>query len=235
LATFLGRHFDLDEAFSLLERSRRSQPLATVIQASLACMRARRAEIAPRHVEQIKAWIDIGVKEEPENTTFRMFQADLYDQLHDVGKVIDVYETVLKFTSLKPARKAVVKNNLAFVLALRNEPGDVDTAKRLIDESISVLGPTADLQDTRGIVWLMEGKTADAVRELGKSVDEGGSPSRYVHLAFAQDKAGDRGGAHRSIERAREMGLDPNALSGFEQDRYNALVKRLEMQQPQTR
>ncbi len=184
LATFLGRHFDLDETFTLFEKSRRSQPLTTVIGAALACMRSRHVDITERQIGQIENWIAIGLAEEPNNSAYRMFQADLYDQTRQVDRVIEAYVNVLKLDSVKPSQAAVVKNNLAFVLALRNRPGDLARAKKLIEEAISVIGPTADVQDTQGIVWLVEGKVSDSVRELTRSVSEGGSAPKYVHLAL---------------------------------------------------
>jgi tetratricopeptide (TPR) repeat protein len=227
LAAFLGRHSDLHEAFALMERSRRSQPLASVIGAGLATMRKRREEISPDQVEQIKRWIAVGMNDDPENPNMRLFEADLFDQTQQVDKVVESYQLALEMSGMRPQQAAIVKNNLAFVLALRNQPGDVEKANRLIDEAIQTLGPSADLQDTRGMVLLSEGKFSDSLRELARCVDEGGSPAKYVHLAIAQEKSGDAGGARRSLNRAKDMGFEVAELSRLERERYDVLVKRL--------
>jgi len=227
LATFLGRHGDLEEAFSLLEKSRRSQPLTAIVGAGLSAIRKRHDEITPKQVNQLKRWIAAAVKESPDDPNVRLQEADLFDQTEQFDKVVESYRQALGMAGMKPQQAAVVKNNLAFVLALRNKPGDVELANGLIEEAIQTLGPSADLQDTRGMVLLSEGKHADAVRELMHCVDEGGSPTKYVHLAIAQEKSGDNGGARRSLKRANDMGFDASEFGRLERDRYNEMVKRL--------
>ncbi len=51
------------------------------------------------------------------------------------------------------------------------------------------------------------------------------SPLKLLHLAYAQDMAGDRLGARATLLRAKDMRLDTNALTKIEQDFYEKIVR----------
>lgn len=116
----------------------------------------------------------------------------------------------------------VVLNNLAFLLALR-EQNPVD-AKQFIEKAIDLAGPRAALLDTRGVVLSAIGEHLNAVADLQKAVAENPSANRLFHLAVALQRAGNKKAAADVLLKAKERGLTPEDFSPLEQD----LLRKLE-------
>jgi predicted Zn-dependent protease len=120
---------------------------------------------------------------------------------------------------------AKVKNNLAFVLAITKE--NAPEALKLIGESISFMGPSSDLLDTRGIVHLNQGDVKQAVADLRKSVGDDPSMSKYFHLAQAEKEANNLPAAREALAQAKQMGIDPVGMTPLERKGYEQLAAEL--------
>ena len=61
--------------------------------------------------------------------------------------------------------------------------------------------------DTRGVIHMLTGNTADAIRDITASIAQKPIPERYFHLAQAQHKAGNSFEAIREMRKARDKDL----------------------------
>ena len=228
LGAFIGRHGDLDEAFALYEDSRKSYPLPTVIQSALETLRRRSLEAHAKHFAKATEWLKSATEEDPKSLNLQLQQAELYDIQGRTSEVISAYRQMLASKDLDARQRAVVHNNLAFVLAMNGGSEEVAEGLRLINESIDVLGPSSDLLDTRAVCFLAQGNTKRALEDLQSALIESPSPVKYIHLATAELKSGDKAAAAKSLEKARALKLDINTLSSKERENYEKLSRQLE-------
>src|SRR5262249_34018821 len=134
--------------------------------------------------------------------------------------------SLLARSDLPSTERAVVLNNLSFLLATQGR--DRDEAIQLIDEAIKAFGPQSDMLDTRGIIYLSKGDIQQALADLSDAVIATEPKAvQFVHLAMAQAKAKDESSARKSLERAKQLKFNPDDMSSFEKTQYQALLKQL--------
>jgi Tfp pilus assembly protein PilF len=118
-----------------------------------------------------------------------------------------------------------VLNNLAFLLAVQNRPGD---AKELIDEAIQIFGPTSDLLDTRAIVELSAKNAKQAIADLDLATVDQPTGLKYFHLAQAHLANKDQLAAAEAMKKALETyKLDRKDLAPAEQPKFDAMLTEL--------
>ena len=111
------------------------------------------------------------------------------------------------------------------MLALR---GEKDESYQLCQDAMKTLGPTADLRDTLGVIYLARGEAQSAINEFEAAIGDGGVTSfKFVHLAMAESLAENYTASARALLRAFEMGLQLPQLSTLERERYDQLVEKL--------
>ena len=101
-------------------------------------------------------------------------------------------------------------------------------AGMVTNAAVSVLGPTSDLLDTRGICYLAQGDTKRAIDDLRAAIIDAPSDVKYIHLAMAEVKSGDKAAAAKSLEKARSLDFDVNSLSAKERENYRRLLQQVE-------
>jgi len=124
-------------------------------------------------------------------------------------------------------KHVLAMNNLATLLA--DDPHHREEAEELIDLAIEVSGATAQLLDTRAVVWLHQGKLPEAVELLsdlvvGPNVD----PRYHFHLALAYYRSGKTDEARASFERTRSSGLHVRSLTPTQRALWLELLESLE-------
>ena len=120
-------------------------------------------------------------------------------------EAIKLYRAALADPKLTPLQKAIVQNNLAFVLALtKQSPAE---AVSLTNEAIKIVGPRSDLLDTRALAYMADGKADQALHDLRLAASDSPTPTKYFHLAQAEKQA-------NHIEAAREAMASANKLGG---------------------
>jgi tetratricopeptide (TPR) repeat protein len=107
--------------------------------------------------------------------------------------------------------RRLLGNVLAFALAHRAGPGDLDEADRISSELYTGDPGQPGLADTRGLVLLRLGRAAEAVDPLERSATDRALPERaraevLARLAVARYGAGDPHGGRRDL--ARAIGVD---------------------------
>lgn len=120
---------------------------------------------------------------------------------------------------------ATVLNNLAWLMALRND--DETVALGHIKRAINLGGPIPELLDTRGVIYTKLGKSQDAITDLIEATKLDPSGPKYFHLAQAYLQAGDKQAAAESFAKARSKGLTPDRLHVLEVSAYQQFLKAL--------
>jgi tetratricopeptide (TPR) repeat protein len=176
----------------------------------------------------VEGWLHRGLQNEPTSTHLQLQMAELRDLQGRYPDVINMYRSVLNGSEADQWQKAVVKNNLAFVLAMSAKTdAESQEALKLTKEAIEVLGPTADLLDTQAMVYLAQNNAQHAVNDLHTAIGEDPAPTKYFHLALAELGSGNRMGAREALRKAKESNFDTEQLSILERKNYEKLERDL--------
>ena len=122
-------------------------------------------------------------------------------------------------------------NNLAWLTAVKG--GEGKSALADVNRAIELIGPQADLLDTRAMVHLSMKQTLDAINDLQTAVKNAPSPNKFFHLAQAYYQANDKEKARQYLKEARARGLDDRTRTGaralhtLEQPAYQKLLSDL--------
>lgn len=220
-ALFLGRQRRTDEAFDLLDRSRGDLSLERVLTCAIEALRANpKADAAAGRLAE---WLTKARREDPESIVVSLVEAELLTLQDRRAEAEAMYRALLARKDLEPTQTAIVSNNLAFHLA---EPKTASEAKRLIDAAIGTIGPHPDLLDTRGLVLLALGEDAAAVADLEQAILQP-SDVKYLHLAYARLRNGDKSAARSALESGRKKGLLTERLSAADRARLRELEAAL--------
>jgi tetratricopeptide (TPR) repeat protein len=141
----------------------------------------------------------------------------------------NLYKKLLDRKDLVGPSRAVVLNNLAFLLALadKSTATDIDPMK-LVTEASDILGPSSDILDTRAIVFISRGQYKEAVSDLELAVTDNPTASKYFHLAQAHLGAKESRAAIDAWEKAEGLGLSRESLNRMEYDRYEKAKAQME-------
>jgi tetratricopeptide (TPR) repeat protein len=232
MAAFLGRRGDLDKAFSLLEEARKNQPAVEILPCALDALRRYPEKASKERFATVQEWTDSGLKQEANSQQIQLLAAELYDLQGRYPEVVQIYRNLLKDPAANGHQKAIVKNNLAFVLAITsNAPGIAAESLKLTSEAIPVLGPNSDLLDTRALGYLASGDVKKALGDFRDAVmDAPSSPlsaSKYFHLAQAEKRANNIENAREALNKAQTLKLDVNRLTPLERQNYKRLADEL--------
>jgi tetratricopeptide (TPR) repeat protein len=207
-ADFLGRLKRTDEALELLESRWDDVPLERLLSSGVQAARLHDDPAAT--AARIDPWFVKAKRVDPGSIMVLLLEAESRTLQNRPDEAEKIYRDLLARTDLDAVQKAIVSNNLAFHLA---RPDSVTEAKSLIQAAIDELGPLPDLLDTRGMIHLAAGETKAAVADLEEAVLLP-TDAKFLHLAWAQFRDGDKVGAKESLEAGRRKGLAMSRLSG---------------------
>jgi tetratricopeptide (TPR) repeat protein len=225
-AEFLGRQKRIDEALEMLEARWNDLPLERLLTTAVQVVRVQDApaEMAPR----LDRWFTKAKRVDPGSIVIKLLEAE---KLSLEGRVADaevIYRELASAPDIDATQRAVVANNLAFHLA---RPDSVAEAKTLIESAIEELGPLPDLLDTRGMIRLAAGENSEAVADFEEAVLQP-TDVKFLHLAWAQFKAGDQAAAKTSLEAGLRRGLSASKLAPDERARLKELESALGVAEP---
>jgi tetratricopeptide (TPR) repeat protein len=226
LARCIGMYRELDDAFGLLEESLKYNPPQAALLVGLQILRARKADAKPNHYTDLGRWYQAALQAAPGDPRLDMAVGDMYEIRGQLDKAEGVYRKLLEQKNIDPTLRAGIGNNLAFLLAAQRK--NTDEAVRLIASAMEVYGPSSDLLDTRGVVYLAAGKPTEALADFKEAVLDP-TPMKWVHLAFAQTELGSEEGARTALKKAQEMDLKREDLYDAEWTRYQKLASDLGM------
>jgi tetratricopeptide (TPR) repeat protein len=135
----------------------------------------------------------------------------------------------LSRSDLTGLRRAIVLNNLSFLVALAGSAADTDVDPlKLIEEAAQIMGPNSDILDTRAIVHIARKEYKDAIHDLELSVTDNPTASKYFHKAQAHLMAGENGNAVEAWEKAEGLGLNRDAINLMEHELYEQLKTKID-------
>jgi tetratricopeptide (TPR) repeat protein len=229
LAKFLGLHRDAAQCFEELNKVYSTENLPDILNAAVGVARERRDKIGDKFDGQIERWLEAGLRENPDSITLLVVKADVYDLQKKYDEAAAVYRDLLKRNDLVGIRRAVVLNNLAFLLALKGSSAGTDLdAMKLVQEAIQIMGPNSDILDTRAVVFISRDKYKEAINDLNLSVTDGPTASKYFHKAHAHLGANENSAALDAWKKAEELGLSRDSINRMEHDLYEQLKSKIE-------
>ncbi|OHB74803.1 MAG: hypothetical protein A2W31_18740, partial [Planctomycetes bacterium RBG_16_64_10] len=230
LATFLGRYGDLNEAFKMLDAARGTRSDLAALSIAVDCVNRRRHEVGNQYDPQLEAWFERLVRANPGASPLQMQLAKFRDGQGRYDDVEQIYRQLLDQRDLTAGpERAAVLNNLAYTLALQGEKGN--EGMTMINEAIKLVGPAAEVLDTRAMVKLSLGDVQGALEDLKLALITGRSALKLLHLALAELAADDKPSARKTLEEAQQLGLDEDGIGGLEREKYQQLMRQLGISQ----
>jgi tetratricopeptide (TPR) repeat protein len=229
LAGFLGEHRDVQQCMDLLDSAYKPELAEATARVAIGVVRARRDDVGDKYDDQVKGWLDRALLENPDSMPLLMLQAEFDDVRKDYDGAAEIYLKLLGRSELTGITRAIVLNNLAFLVALAESETEtgVDPMK-LVQEAAQILGPTADILDTRAVVYIAQKDYEGAIRDLNYSVTDNPTRSKYFHLAVAHLAAGENKAALEAWEKAEQLGDIRSDLNRMEYDRYEEIKSKIE-------
>jgi tetratricopeptide (TPR) repeat protein len=228
MAAFLSRRGQFDRAFEMLEQARKSQPTRVIMPAAIDALRRHPDLATKERFQMLEAWAKSGIEEESDPQQIELLLAEVYDLEGNSQGAIDVYRQMLGSPRVSIGQKALVKNNLAVLLAVtKTSPDNAAEGVKLIDEAIRVLGPTGDLLDTRAVAYMAAGKVELALADVRAALADAPTSSKYFHLAQAEKQANHRDAAREALAKAQQLGIVVGQFGPAEQKLYTQLVDEL--------
>lgn len=231
LAQFIGSHIDADKGLERLSALKGEATAAQVVKPGLAIIRANDSDdpaVVKKQVAVVQSWLNSGLREDPELVALLLQQAECYDLQRDYDRAADAYRVLLDHEEVTGVGRAVVLNNLAYLLALaKTDEGAISEAQRYITEAVDLLGPNSEILDTRAVVAIADERYEDAIADLDLAVIDSPTASKYFHLAVAHQGAGQSESAAVSWQEAVDRGLTRESVSRLEKERYDQLKEQL--------
>jgi tetratricopeptide (TPR) repeat protein len=223
-AAFLARRNRLTEALDQCQRAWQTDAPPEVVGG--ACVAALRSgQPTPGQCARVERWLREALDRKPDRPTLAVLQvqlADLFDLRGRYQEAEALYRQVLK----EDPDNVMALNNLAWLLAYKR--GKAAEGLRHINHAIEVLGPRAELLDTRAVVYLAQGEAAPAIADLERATADAPSPGRYFHLARAFKKARQSTRALDAFKKARAAGLELKRLHPAERAAYDRIANQLD-------
>jgi tetratricopeptide (TPR) repeat protein len=224
LARSLGRHNQLGEALDLCERAWQTCPPRQVAAVSLDILQAGRADAG--QMDRVERRLKEALQKDQSAGELLLMLGSLEELRGRYQEAETLYRKVLE----RDPRNAVALNNLAWIVALRD--GNGAEALVRVNNAIEVLGPLPELLDTRAVAFLATGRTDLALADLQAALDRPNLDPKVrfsisIHLALANQQAGNSVLAKKVWRDCHTGGGRVEALHGLEQGRYERLSREL--------
>jgi tetratricopeptide (TPR) repeat protein len=229
LAVFLGTHRGVDKCFEKLNEIYQPDRIPDIVRAALDVVREKRDQIGEKYDPQIERWLEIGLLESPDSISLQMLKGDFLDIQRNYDQAAAVYRKLLERKDLDGLRRAIVLNNLAYLIALAGDAaGSDDDPLKLVNEAASILGPNSDILDTRAVVYISRRQYKEAIEDLELSVTDNATASKYYHKALAHLLAVENREAVDAWEKAEGLGLSRDALNRMEYEQYDETKAKID-------
>jgi tetratricopeptide (TPR) repeat protein len=228
LASFKGRRGDVPAAFNLLVEAKKSQSAVEILSVALETLRFYPREVTPERCKMLEEWAKTAMETEADKDRIKLILAELYDLQGRYDDVVAIYRGILADPKAGLGHKAVAQNNLAFILAAVNPtPERAAESLELIDASIRIIGPRADLLDTRAVAYLAQGKADKAADDVRIAAPDVPSVAKYYHLAQVEKQLGNMDAARAAMAKAQELHGDHNPFTPAERAGFDKLRQEL--------
>ncbi len=233
LAAYLGRRggdAQIAEAFKICQTHVDANRVMNTIPVGVGILRVNQSRVTPgsKYHKQVQRWFDLADRSDPGSPALMIQRSEFEGLVGDFEAFERYLRDYLATDNITPHQKATAYNNLAYVLALR---GQGEESMGLVNEAIEILGPISDLRDTRAMVHLAMNNPQMAIEDLDAAIAYGGeTPFKFFHKALAELQAGNRTNATEAMRRAIELGLEVDQLNSLEQEQFNSVVDKLDIE-----
>jgi cellulose synthase operon protein C len=229
LAQFLGSYRDVAQCFDLLDAEIKPEQIVDAVRVGVSVIRARRHEVGDKFDARMEAWLDRGLRNNGASVPLLIAKAEFLEIQRKYPEASAVYRELLSNPDVVGVGRAVVLNNLSFLMALANsgDGGNLDPL-RLVQEAADILGPTADILDTRAVVYTARKQYDRAIQDLELSVTDNPTAGKYFHKSVAHLRNGQNKAAIDSWTEAEKRGLSRDSLHPLELETYEALKSQIE-------
>jgi tetratricopeptide (TPR) repeat protein len=227
LAAFLGRQgrdADIQEALDLCEKAWKTCAPEKVAFIAISVLNASRAP-SREQIRRVEHRLAETLQKSPQSLALLFYMAGLRGLERNYQEAENLYRQIIR----QDPGNSLARNNLAWLLAARDGKAKAAEALELINQAIQLVGPSAEMLDTRGFVYIQMEMPEEASKDLKKALEEEAnkqnpSPTLFFHLALAQEMLKDPEAAAASLRRAQNLKLRVRPL---EQPAYDHLVKVL--------
>lgn len=233
LANFLGEHGDLEECLTMCQKYVDGGTLQSPIEVALANLRNRRNEATEKQFARVEGWIQRARKEIKSPFAAKFFEADLRDIQGKYDETEAIYRDVLAQQGLRDAETVTALNNLAYIVAMRDNNGE--EAIQLIQKAIDINGPMAELLDTRGMVQVSLNKPEEAIKDIEAALVERPDWLKFLHLAVAQLRANRIEAVSDAYQEAERRGLNERQVPPLERKFFVEVKQAVEADKQQAR
>jgi len=221
LASFFARQGRIDETFDACQEALRDKAAPEAVANTLVAA-LRSGEPKTGQFQRVDRWFQETVAGAKDPDGLLVSLADLRDLQERYQEAETLYAQVLR----RKEGHLLALNNLAWLLALKE--GRAGEALELVSRGIALVGPSPELLDTRGVVYLKLRKNDEAIKDFQACIDQTPSAPRYFHLALAEHQANQREAALEAWQKAK--GLDVKQLHPLEHADYRKLAAALQAQ-----
>jgi tetratricopeptide (TPR) repeat protein len=222
LAFHLGKQGQVAQAIERCEKAARSCPPDAVANAMLAILHFGPA--AETDYQSVDQWLTEAIFKYPKSLDVQICQADL----NDVRGRLDTAKAHYRQILANDPKSYFALNNLAWLLAHVSQTAL--EAVDLIGRAIEIVGPHAELLDTKAVALFTSGQIEKAIsiwEDITKdpTVNRGTLAMVHFHLAWAYEAQGLVRRAENQMQEAERKGLNPARIHRLEQPVYEKLVK----------
>jgi tetratricopeptide (TPR) repeat protein len=230
LAQFIGHYRDVAQAFDMLDAELKPDEIREAIRVGTGIIRARRAEIGDKFDARVETWLNRGLNSNPGSIPLMLSKAEFLQVQRKYAEAIATYRELLPNPDIVGFGRAVMLNNLAYLTALAEAgttAGENDPLK-LVQQAEFILGPTADILDTRAMVYIARKQYDLAIADLELSVTDNPTAAKYFHKAIAHSRNRQNKDAIDAWNEAVRLGLSRDELDPLEQPIYDSLKTQIE-------
>ena len=224
-ARFQAYHGDCEAAVKMLKRLLNDQ-MDEVISIASRMLILRREEIGDQFDSDIDRMLRQALADDPDSIRRQITRAEAYQTQDKFEESIARYEQLLDRDDLSTRWRAVILNNLGFLLGLLNQR--VDEAEQMVNQAIETFGPNEDMLDTRAVVRIAQKKYDMAIKDMELALSVSRDPVKYFHLAKACALSGDGQAALQAWEKAKKNGFELQSLPNQEQVDFEKIRQKIE-------
>ncbi|MFO0813511.1 MAG: tetratricopeptide repeat protein [Gemmatales bacterium] len=217
LVEFYARHDRVSEALKICDEQWNKIPVGNVAMAAAAVLHSEKA--AASDIKHIEDKLIAASKSANQDIGVALALADVFNLQKRFADSETLYRQILQQDKFNP----YALNNLAWQLSDR--PNAFAEAIELITRAIDKHGPEGAFLDTRGMIFLRNNKTDQALKDLLEAVTKSPTPVHWLHLAYAQHQARKEADAARSWNKTMSLGLQKENLSRFDKDCVSELER----------
>ncbi len=138
LAGFMGRHGKLKDALDLCQTGLEKRTVEEAVREGLTALRQHQADATKEDYGRVESWVTKAIAKRPKDLILQLEYSELLDLQGRYPELEEIYMRLLKNPQVTGIQRALVLNNLAYLLAVQNKTGD---SRKYVEEAVGILGP----------------------------------------------------------------------------------------------